>query len=99
MKQFRSTFLKTFISKLRVEKGLFGSGRQNEDIWFRYRKDKQLKKILNGNISERSTCHSYYGPKCFFSDYFIQQCFICRPTDSTVPEDAGVLNPGLLVAT
>jgi hypothetical protein len=22
--------------------------------------------------------------------YFIQHCFICRPSDSTVPEDAGI---------
>jgi hypothetical protein len=25
----------------------------------------------------------------FFS-YFIQHCFICRPSDSTVPTDAGI---------
>jgi hypothetical protein len=29
-------------------------------------------------------------PNVFFSGYFLQQCFICRPTDFTVPEDAGV---------
>jgi hypothetical protein len=30
--------------------------------------------------------------------YFIQECFICRPSESTVSEDAGKLgsNPGLL---
>jgi hypothetical protein len=26
----------------------------------------------------------------FFSMYCIQHCFICRPSDSTVPEDAGI---------
>ncbi len=26
---------------------------------------------------------------CFFS-YYIQHCFICRPSDSTVPTDAGI---------
>jgi hypothetical protein len=26
---------------------------------------------------------------CFFS-YYIQHCFICRPSDSTVPKDAGI---------
>jgi hypothetical protein len=30
-----------------------------------------------------------------FLKYFIQHCFICRPSDSTVAEDAGT-NPGLL---
>ncbi len=31
----------------------------------------------------------------FFSMYCIQHCFICRPSDSTVSEDAGI-EPGLL---
>ncbi len=26
----------------------------------------------------------------FFCMYFIQHCFICRPSDSTVPEDPGI---------
>jgi hypothetical protein len=26
----------------------------------------------------------------FFSAYIIQHCFICRPSDSTVPTDAGI---------
>jgi hypothetical protein len=26
----------------------------------------------------------------FFWGYFIQHCFICRPSDSTVPMDAGI---------
>ncbi len=26
----------------------------------------------------------------FFCMFFIQHCFICRPSDSTVPEDAGI---------
>jgi hypothetical protein len=30
---------------------------------------------------------TFYG---FFSLYFIQHCFICRPSDSTVSEDAGI---------
>jgi hypothetical protein len=45
-----------------------------------------------GTISERwqknklmSTMSCFY-----FSMYFIQHCFICRPTDSTVSEDAGI---------
>jgi hypothetical protein len=43
MKQYRGTFFeKSFTSKLRVEKGMLGPGRQNEDIWFRYIKDEQL---------------------------------------------------------
>jgi hypothetical protein len=25
-----------------------------------------------------------------FSSYYIQHCFICRPSDSTVPTDAGI---------
>ncbi len=28
--------------------------------------------------------------RIFFCMYFIQHCFICRPSDSTVPEDAGI---------
>jgi hypothetical protein len=33
----------------------------------------------------------------FFSLYCIQHCFIIRPSDSTVSEDAGMgLDPGLL---
>ncbi len=27
---------------------------------------------------------------CIFFNYFIQSCFICRPLDSIVPEDAGI---------
>ncbi len=26
----------------------------------------------------------------YFSLYYIQHCFICRPSDSTVPTDAGI---------
>jgi hypothetical protein len=26
----------------------------------------------------------------YFFSYFIQHCFICRPSDSTVPADAGI---------
>jgi hypothetical protein len=26
----------------------------------------------------------------FFFSYYIQHCFICRPSDSTVPTDAGI---------
>jgi hypothetical protein len=33
--------------------------------------------------------------KVLFFMYAIQQCFICRPSDSTVSEDAG-RDPGLL---
>ncbi len=29
----------------------------------------------------------------FFCSYNIQHCFICRPSDSTVPTDAGI-EPG-----
>jgi hypothetical protein len=28
--------------------------------------------------------------KIFLCMYFIQHCFICRPSDITVPEDAGI---------
>jgi hypothetical protein len=31
---------------------------------------------------------SFFGD--FFSFYVIQHCFICRPSDSTVSEDAGI---------
>ncbi len=31
----------------------------------------------------------FFGGGGFFSDY-IQHCFICRPSDSTVPTDAGI---------
>jgi hypothetical protein len=27
---------------------------------------------------------------CFYFSYYIQHCFICRPSDSTVPTDAGI---------
>jgi hypothetical protein len=30
-----------------------------------------------------------FGDFLFFS-YYIQHCFICRPSDSTVPTDAGI---------
>jgi hypothetical protein len=33
----------------------------------------------------------------FFSSYYIQLCFICRPSDSTEPTDAGIEGPLQLV--
>jgi hypothetical protein len=32
----------------------------------------------------------FFGDFLFFSSYYIQHCFICRPSDSTVPTDAGI---------
>jgi hypothetical protein len=38
---------------------------------------------------------THLGGKSYFM-YFVQHGFICRPSDSTVSEDAGIYNPGLL---
>ncbi len=32
----------------------------------------------------------FLGDFCFLFSHFIQHCFICRPSDSTVPTDAGI---------
>jgi hypothetical protein len=32
----------------------------------------------------------YYNSKMNFNIKYIQHCFICRPSDSTVSEDAGI---------
>ncbi len=32
----------------------------------------------------------FWGIFSFFLSYYIQHCFICRPSDSTVPTDAGI---------
>jgi hypothetical protein len=42
-----------------------------------------------GEVSERYTVHVVQISYLFFS-YYIQHCFICRPSDSTVPKDAGI---------
>jgi hypothetical protein len=31
-----------------------------------------------------------FATKLLFFSYYIQHCFICRPSDSTVPTDAGI---------
>jgi hypothetical protein len=54
--------------------------------------DKKIIKIQDIKISHLGT---FEGDFFFVSSFFIQHCFICHPTDSTVPTDAGI-NPGPL---
>ncbi len=39
---------------------------------------------------DRKSFFFWEGGDFFFFSYYIQHCFICRPSDSTVPTDAGI---------
>jgi hypothetical protein len=39
--------------------------------------------------TKRFFLYIFLGDFIFFCSYNIQHCFICRPSDSTVPTDAG----------
>jgi hypothetical protein len=45
-------------------------------------------KSINGSFLQ-VPCH-VFPLHIFFFSYYIQHCFICRPSDSTVPTDAGI---------
>ncbi len=45
--------------------------------------------MFHGNVAPFTSVHTFCRTTNFFS-YYIQHCFICRPSDSTVPTDAGI---------
>ncbi len=44
----------------------------------------------HGGVLSNQATHLLKGFIFFFFSYYIQHCFICRPSDSTVPTDAGI---------
>jgi hypothetical protein len=68
--------------------GTEGGGGRKDGISMRYRRDRGSwgGGIWNIGMQVKLKGIFYF----FFSIYGIQYCFICRPSDSTVSEDAGI---------
>jgi hypothetical protein len=46
--------------------------------------------LIIRNISTESVVRCFIGLFYIYLQYFIHHCFICRPSDSIVSEDAGI---------
>jgi hypothetical protein len=49
--------------------------------------DRRVNCKFKYDLTYTSLCYPLKGG---FFQYFIQHCFICRPSDSTMPENAGI---------
>ncbi len=63
-----------------------GSSKSTSPVPPEFEVDDQIENYINDprNDPERN------GGFFLFFSYYIQHCFICRPSDSTVPTDAGI---------
>ncbi len=71
---------------------LVGSLRRVCTQWEREREEKSIEKLPGRNFFIFFIFNIFWGDflVVLFCSYCIQHCFICRPSDSTVPTDAGI---------